>query len=152
MMNPMALHRSFQGRTDLRLLRPARVRSGRLFIAVVALGSSAANAQDMTASARLFASKCQVCHSVDPAKGMGLGPNLSKVVGRKAASVTGFPYSAAMSKSQIQWDLDKLDAFLTAPQRLVPGTRMAFAGLSSPTDRSQIIAFLASKTQPTDQR
>ena len=123
MMNPVALHRSFQGRTDLRLLRPARVRSGRLFIAVVALGSSAANAQDMTASARLFASKCQV-----------------------------FPYSAAMSKSQIQWDLDKLDAFLTAPQRLVPGTRMAFAGLSSPTDRSQIIAFLASKTQPTDQR
>ena len=42
MMNPVALHRSFQGRTDLRLLRPARVRSGRLFIAVVALGSSAA--------------------------------------------------------------------------------------------------------------
>jgi hypothetical protein len=59
MMNPVALHRSFQGRTDLGLLRPARVRSGRLFIAVVALGSSAANAQDMTAGARLFAGKCQ---------------------------------------------------------------------------------------------
>ncbi|WP_165768650.1 c-type cytochrome [Sandarakinorhabdus cyanobacteriorum] len=123
-----------------------------LSIVFLALNASGANAQDIEAGARLFAGKCQICHSVDLAKRAGLGPNLAGVVGRDAASLAGFPYSPAMAKSQIRWDAAKLDAFLAAPQRVVPGNRMAFPGLTAAADRAQVIAFLASKTHSTDQR
>jgi cytochrome c len=35
-----------------------------------------------------------------------------------------------------------LDRWLTDPAALVPGTKMAFAGLPKPEDRSAIIAYL----------
>ena len=95
--------------------------------------------------AQVFTAKCAACHSVDRAKGSGMGPNLAGVVGRKAGTLPKFSYSPAMVRSNVVWDVAKLDAFLASPQRAVKGNRMAFAGLPNAKDRSALIAFLQTK-------
>jgi cytochrome c len=69
-----------------------------------------------------------------------IAPNLAGVVGRKAAS-TGYNYSPALKASGLVWTKPKLDAFLSGPQQLVPGTRMAVR-VADPADRAAIIDFL----------
>src|SRR5437016_3725058 len=95
-------------------------------LAVIAL-SSAAYAGDAKKGQQDFA-VCQTCHSVTKGGGNGIGPNLFGIVGRKAASVSGFYYSPALKNAKIVWTNDKLKAWITAPYKLVPGTRMTFAG------------------------
>lgn len=102
------------------------------------------NAQDAAAGAKVFA-RCQVCHQVDPAKPSSFGPNLAGVVGRKAGTLPRFAYSPALVRYGAVWDEAKLDAFLAAPQKVVPGSRMAFPGLPSTKDRADVIAFLMMK-------
>lgn len=46
------------------------------------------------------------------------------VVGRKAVSVAGFEYSGDLRKSGIVWDKAITDKFITAPKKLLTGTRM----------------------------
>lgn len=92
----------------------------------------------------LFRQRCQVCHSVDAAKPVGVGPNLRGVVGRKAAAVTSFNYSTAMKKSKITWSQANLDRYLAAPTKTVPGTRMVIA-VSDATQRAAIIKYLSQK-------
>ncbi|MES3098057.1 c-type cytochrome [Sphingomonas faeni] len=36
-----------------------------------------------------------------------------------------------------------MDAWLTNPRKMVPGTTMAFAGLPDPKDRADVIAYLS---------
>jgi len=40
------------------------------------------------------------------------------------------------------WDAANLDKWLTDPSALVPGTKMAFAGIASPALRADVIAYL----------
>jgi cytochrome c len=61
----------------------------------------------------------------------------------KAGMVLGFSYSNAMKKSGIVWDTKILDAYLESPQQVVPGNRMPYAGLKNPTDRTDLVAYLA---------
>jgi cytochrome c len=91
---------------------------------------------------KVFA-RCQVCHSVDPAKKGSVGPNLAGV-GRKAAS-TVFNYSPAMKAAGFAWTAEKLDAFLARPSALVKGNRMAFGGMPNAQDRADLIAYLSTK-------
>jgi cytochrome c len=74
-------------------------------------------------------------------KSSPLAPNLSGVVGRKAASLA-FNYSAALKRSGLTWDRNTLDRYLAAPSRLVPGTRMTVT-LSDTQQRSALIAYLS---------
>lgn len=112
--------------------------------AVVADLGGQASAQDASAGGRVF-TRCQACHQVDRARGSGLGPNMAGIVGRKAGSVPRFNYSPAMVRSNIVWDKAKMDAFLAAPQRVVPGNRMSFPGLANAKDRADVIAYLATR-------
>lgn len=89
----------------------------------------------------LFRQRCQACHSVVAAKPSGVGPNLSGVVGRKAAATT-FNYSTAMKQSKITWTQVNLDRYLAAPTKTVPGTRMVIA-ISDATQRAAIIKYLS---------
>lgn len=82
---------------------------------------------------------CQTCH--DP-KVNKIGPHLDGVVGRKAGSIADFTYSAANKNSGITWTPEKLFQYLEAPQRVVPGTKMTFAGLSDPQKRADVIEYL----------
>lgn len=40
------------------------------------------------------------------------------------------------------WDADALDHFLKNPKAYVPGTAMAFAGISKPETRADVVAYL----------
>jgi cytochrome c len=89
--------------------------------------------------------RCQMCHTAENGAGNRLGPNLFGVIGRKSASLPNFAYSTALKNSGITWTEDKLQVWLKNPQAMVPGTRMAFAGLSNPDDIRNVIAYLDTK-------
>jgi len=84
---------------------------------------------------------CQTCHSIDPGVNK-IGPSLHEVVGRKAGIEPGFTYTAANKNSGITWTEEKLFQYLENPQRVVPGTKMTFAGFSDPQKRADVIAYL----------
>ena len=103
--------------------------------------AASALAADADAGKRVF-NKCAVCHS--PAAGKnGVGPSLFAVVGRKAATAPGYNYSEALKASGKTWDEATIDTWLQGPQKLVPGTKMSFAGLPNADDRANVIAYLA---------
>ncbi|MBV9749628.1 MAG: hypothetical protein JO157_12535, partial [Acetobacteraceae bacterium] len=56
------------------------------------------------------------------------GPVLNGVVGRKAGTYAGYNYSEANKNSGITWTPDKLVPYLQSPQKVVPHTKMPFAG------------------------
>jgi cytochrome c len=115
-------------------------------IALAALGffvtASSAQAGD-TAKGKIVFQRCAICHMVTKGGGNGLGPNLFGVVGRKAGTVAGFSYSAAMKNSGIVWSADKLRAYVAHPAQLVPGNRMAFAGITDPGQQGDVVAYLS---------
>ena len=85
--------------------------------------------------------QCAACHSVAPGMN-GVGPSLAGVFGRKAGSVSGFAYSDANKASGLTWDEKTLDTYLTNPMKMVPGTKMTFAGLPDPAQRKAVIDYL----------
>lgn len=88
--------------------------------------------------------QCKTCHVAE--KGVNrVGPSLWGVVGRHSGSIEGFKYSPANKNSGIVWTEDKLFEYLEAPQKVVKGTYMAFAGLKNPQDRADVIAYLKTK-------
>ncbi len=90
--------------------------------------------------------KCKACHYVDKEKNK-VGPYLKGVVGRKAASVEGFKYSAAMKakgEEGLVWTEENIDKYLTKPKAFIPKNKMAFAGLKKAEDRADVIAYLKS--------
>ncbi len=86
---------------------------------------------------------CGSCHSVEPGK-QGIGPSMAGIYGSKAASVAGFSYSDALKGSGIVWTDANLDKWLQSPMKMVPGTRMAFSGVSDAGKRKELIAYLKS--------
>lgn len=98
---------------------------------------------DAAAGQKVF-NQCKACHDIE--KGVNkVGPTLKGVVGRKAASVPDYKYSAAMIKKGeegVVWDEPTLTAYLPNPKAYVPGTKMAFGGLKKPEDVTNLIAYL----------
>ena len=107
----------------------------------LALFMPASHAADAKKGAAVF-ERCAECHNTDKGSGNGMGPNLFGVAGRKAASLPGFPYSPALKKSGIVWTTDRLKQWVAGPAKLVPGTRMAFAGVANPSDAADVVAYL----------
>ena len=117
----------------------------KISVALALLAGSTLAAQaagDAKAGADVF-KRCAVCHTSDKGGGDGLGPNLSGIFGRKAASRPGFSYSAPLKKSGLVWNEANLTKWVAGPARLVPGTKMTFAGLSSKKQQADVVAYLA---------
>ena len=114
-----------------------------LFIpaATLTIPSALATADDATAGAQLFKSRCGICHSPEAGTNK-IGPSLFNVVDRPAGSIPDFPYSDANRHSGIVWNTAALDRYLTAPQAMVPGTKMTFPGLKDDHQRAEVIAYL----------
>jgi len=93
---------------------------------------------DTVAGRSAFEKRCTGCHALDHEK---TGPRLAGVVGRKAGTVSAFPYSDAVKKSAVVWNEAVLDKWLTDPETVIPDTDMAFR-LGNPVERAAIIAFL----------
>jgi len=61
--------------------------------------------------------------------------------------VPGYAYSEAMKNSGIVWSEETLDRFLQGPRRMVPGTKMTYAGVAEAQDRADLIAYLKQATK-----
>ncbi|WP_037492905.1 c-type cytochrome [Sphingomonas sp. PAMC 26605] len=87
--------------------------------------------------------QCYACHSIDRYAADRSGPNLFGVIGAEVAQRRPrFPYTSALQSFGGRWTPARMDAWLTNPKRLVPGTAMGFAGLADPLDRADLIAYL----------
>ena len=65
-----------------------------------------------------------------------------RTLGRKAATRPGFAYSMELKKSGLVWNEANLTKWVAGPQRVVPGTKMTFAGLSSKKQQADVVAYL----------
>jgi glucose/arabinose dehydrogenase len=105
----------------------------------------AQSAGDPSSGKTYFEANCALCHAAalgtDGLPVTKQGPSLVGVVGRKAASLPGFTYSAALTGAGLTWDAPTLDHFLTSPTAAVPGTTMPIA-VAQPGDRANVIAYL----------
>jgi cytochrome c len=121
------------------LRRPAAA----LLAVIVASSSTVAFAAvlgDATRGEEIYG-RCLACHALAFDR---VGPRHCGLLGRRAASVHGYDYSAAMKKSKIVWDEKTLDRFLANPLKVVPGTTMTYAGIAQARERADLIAFLKS--------
>lgn len=109
-------------------------------IAALALSVALTGAPALAADgAKVFQFQCKTCHQ---AKSTPMAPSLAGVAGRKIASLTDFKYSAGLTaKAAMSWTDANLDAYLAAPARFAPGTRMP-SGVAVPADRAAVIAYL----------
>ena len=100
-------------------------------------------AADPAAGANV-AKKCAACHSFEKGGPNKVGPDLWGVVGRDVGKHEGFSYSSAMAEHGGQWSFEDLNDFIKSPKTHIPGTKMAFAGLSKETERADVIVYLRS--------
>jgi cytochrome c len=117
-----------------------------LFLSALLLAPTAgsapagADAVGMVERGRAVYAACAACH--EPGGATQTGPDLRGVLGRPAASVSGFRYSRALRRSGLNWDESALDRFVADPQALVPGTTMPYAGEPDPEARAALVAYL----------
>jgi|SRR6185312_2372767 cytochrome c len=111
-------------------------------LAVLACTTVAANAGGDPVRGASVYKRCAICHTDNKGGGDGLGPNLFGVAGRKAASRPGFSYSPALQKSGIVWTEGNLTKWVEKPARMVPGTKMAFSGITSKKQQADLVAYL----------
>lgn len=107
-------------------------------------GGAAVAAGDAKRGEQLYA-RCAACHALSYDR---VGPRHCGLLGRRAGTVEGFDYSAAMKKSGIVWSTKTLDRFIADPVIVVPGTTMTYAGIKNSQERADLVAYLASTGKP----
>ncbi len=106
--------------------------------AAPAASKDAAMHGDPKAGEGIYA-RCLACHALAYDR---TGPRHCGLIGRRAGSVKDFPYSDAMKRSKIVRNEKTLDHFLANPMKAVPGTAMAYAGVTDRKERADLIAYL----------
>ncbi len=120
----------------------ALLRSLSCALAWAAISNAAAAQEAPRPRGKLLFLRCASCHDITPGPSPKIGPSLYGVVGRRAGGLAGYAYSPAMKAQTFIWDDATLDAWLTKPSAVVPGTAMAFGGVESAADRKAIIDYL----------
>ncbi|WP_298245284.1 c-type cytochrome [uncultured Bradyrhizobium sp.] len=90
-----------------------------------------------------FNNSCRTCHSAKEGDNR-LGPNLNKIVGRKAGSLPDYNYSSSMKEAGFVWDQDKLTRFMVKPDEVVSGNKMQPYGGISAEEAAKVVAYLQS--------
>ncbi|MHC2625856.1 cytochrome c [Bradyrhizobium huanghuaihaiense] len=112
--------------------------------ALTSLVSATASAQQPSSDAaaqQAFNNACRTCHSVKEGDNR-LGPNLNKIVGRKAGALPDYNYSPSMKDAGFAWDQDKLTRFMVKPDEVVSGNKMQPYGGISAEEAGKIVAYL----------
>lgn len=99
-------------------------------------------AQAMDAGAKLYKKHCKLCHTIGKGEAARQGPNLWGVLNRPSGAVEGFKYSKAFKAANLVWTRENLDAWLTDPKALIPGSVMLYKQ-KDPEIRQKIIEFVA---------
>lgn len=87
--------------------------------------------------------RCLQCHDFAKGGPDKIGPNLYGVIGAKHAHAPNYAYSPAMKAlADKTWDFEAFSHFIKNPKVAIPGTKMAFAGLSKDQDRINLAAYL----------
>lgn len=100
---------------------------------------------DVAAGEKVF-QRCASCHSITDTTNKK-GPTLRGIVGRPAASVSGFEYSPglkAFGATGAVWDEATLDKFLLDTFGFVKGIRMVIPPVRRDTERADLITYLRS--------
>jgi cytochrome c len=77
-----------------------------------------------------------------------VGPELNRIVRRKAASIADYTmYSAGMKKLGEEgyvWTEENIDKWITNPMAMIPDSPMAlaFQGVADANERADIVAYL----------
>ena len=127
-----------------RLLTAATSAATTAAITALIASNSVALAAGDAAKGKAVYKRCSACHEIDKEKNK-VGPHLVGIVGRKAGIVGGFQYSKSLldkAAAGLVWHKANLDKYLEKPKDLIPNGKMAFAGLSKPADRENLIAYL----------
>jgi cytochrome c len=123
------------------MIRPAAFTT-----AFALLMPGATQAADTEAGQKAFA-RCKICHTLEAGGRSPVGPNLHGIFGRKAGTLDGFSYSAAMKNSGIVWDDDSMTRYLRDPRGSMPGNKMAFPGVKNDEEMANLLAYLHQATQ-----
>lgn len=102
---------------------------------------------DVVAAGEAAFAVCSGCHVAEKGAASMAGPNLHGVFGRKAGALDDFAYSDALAGSDITWDIESLDRFLSNPNGYVPGTSMAAGAVRDVETRAAIVAYLRSLSE-----
>jgi cytochrome c len=108
---------------------------------LVMISSNTAFAADAVRGETRFRALCGSCHSADPAV-RKMSSHMSGIVGRRAASIAGVPFSTALKTSGWTWSKPLLEKYLADPKKALPGTTMMVAAANA-QDRADIVAYLA---------
>ena len=107
-------------------------------VASAQMSSPAAKPAD---GAALFKQQCATCHTTNASDPPRQGPTLFNIVGRGAGTAEGFRYSAGFATAKFEWDEQRLDAWLTDPQAIIPGAVMPYTQSRSEI-RTAIVSYL----------
>ncbi|MCI4665837.1 MAG: c-type cytochrome [Neomegalonema sp.] len=102
----------------------------------------AALSGDAVRGAALFR-PCMSCHRIDEPQHR-TGPHLLGLFGRQAGLGKSYPYSSASRKSGVIWRVETLSAYLAAPRKYMPGTKMNYPGVKA-ADMADLLTFLYEK-------
>lgn len=109
-----------------------------LVLGTTGTGMAAPAGPDIVRGEQLYA-RCAACHALAYDR---VGPRHCGLLGRRAGTVPGFDYSAAMRQSGIVWNEKTLDHFLRKPLAMVPGSTMTYDGVADAGERNDLIAYI----------
>lgn len=113
-------------------------------IAVAALVAMPTLASADVDGKKVFKKRCGACHTIQAGKHK-IGPSLAGVIGRKAGTEKGYKKYKALKGSDIVWDEDNLDAWITNPKKFI-GKKTAMTGkVKKAEEREAIIKYLKDK-------